>query len=66
MALAMKARASAVLLQPPYLAAEVGQNIFNPHQLQDRDEELVVLSRRTELALEPRKELLLKGVPVVR
>ena len=39
-ALAMKARASAdaVLLRPPYLAAEVGQKSLDPHQFQNRDE----------------------------
>ena len=31
----------AVLLRPPYLAAEVGQKSLDPHQFQNRDEQLV-------------------------
>ena len=42
----------AVLLRTPYLAAEVGQKSFDPHQLQDRDEELVALPQRAQIALE--------------
>ena len=56
----------AVLLRPPYLAAEVGQKSLNPHQFQNRDEQLVALAHRAKLALEPREQLLLKGVPVIR
>ena len=56
----------AVLLRPPYLAAEVGQKSLDPHQFQNRDEQLVALAHRAKLALKPREELLLKGVPVIR
>ena len=56
----------AVLLRTPYLAAEVGQKSLDPHQFQNRDEELAALAHRAELALEPREQLLLKGVPVIR
>ena len=63
----MKARASAARSSSgPYLAAEVGQKSLNPHQFQNRVEELVALAHRAELALEPREQLLLKGVPVIR
>ena len=67
-ALAMKARGQrrAVLLRPPYLAAEVGQKSLDPHQFQNRDEQLAALAHRAKLALEPREQLLLKGVPVIR
>ena len=44
----------AVLLRTPYLAAEVGQKSLNPHQFQNRDEELVALAHRAKLALKPR------------
>ena len=56
----------AVLLRTPYLAAEVGQKSLNSHQFQNRDEELVALAHRAKLALEPREQLLLKRVPVIR
>ena len=64
-ALAMKARASAARSssRTPYLAAEVGQKSLDPHQFQNRDEQ--ALAHRAKLALEPR-QLLLKGVPVIR
>ena len=66
-ALAMKARASAARSssEPPYLAAEVGQKSLDPHQFQNRDEQLVALAHRAKLALEPREQLLLR-VPVIR
>ena len=56
----------AVLLRTPDLAAEIGKKGLDPHQLQDRNEELVALPHRSELALKPREQLLLKGVPVIR
>ena len=56
----------AVLLRTPHPASEMGKQCLDPHQFQDRDEELVALAHRTELALQPREQLLLKGVPVIR
>ena len=47
----------AVLLRTPYLAAEVGQKSLDPHQFQNRDEELVALAHRAKLALEPREQI---------
>ena len=55
-----------VLLRPPYLAAELLKKGLDTHQLQNRDEELVALSHRAELALKPREELWLKGAPIIR
>ena len=64
----MKARASAARSSSgrPASAAEVGQKSLDPHQFQNRDEQLVALAHRAKLALEPREQLLLKGVPVIR
>ena len=65
---AMKARASAARSSSgrPTWPAEVGQKSLDPHQFQNRDEQLVALAHRAKLALEPREQLLLKGVPVIR
>ena len=53
-ALAMKARASAARSSSGRpLAAEVGQKSLDPHQFQNRDEQLVALAHRAKLALEP-------------
>ena len=67
-ALAMKARASAARSSSgrPAWPREVGQKSLDPHQFQNRDEQLVALAHRAKLALEPREQLLLKGVPVIR
>ena len=67
-ALAMKARASAARSSSgrPTWPRKVGQKSLDPHQFQNRDEELVALAHRAKLALEPREQLLLKGVPVIR
>ena len=63
----MKARASAARSSSgrENLAAEVGQKSLDPHQFQNRDEQLVALDYRAKLALKPREQLLLKGVPVM-
>ncbi len=55
-----------VLVRTPYLAAEIGKKCLDAHQFQDRDKELVALAHRAELALEPREQLLLKGVRIIR
>ena len=39
---------------------------LDPHQFQNRDEQLEALAHRAKLALKPREQLLLKGVPVIR
>ena len=46
---------STVLLRPPYLAAETGEQCLRPEPAQDCDEKLVALAQRAQIALEPRE-----------